>query len=302
MAKPMYYWNGTAWEAVAPVVPQSPIAYQASEPSSPSTGDLWIDSDQDLDSYQRQLVRYRFNPSAGATSVSGVDANGATLSYTPGAEQVYLNGALLVRGSDYVATDGTSVTSLAALSSGDVLEVFAYVAFNPANTYTQSQVDGLVAPMGLIHLNTTSFSAVASQSINDVFSATYKNYKIVIDLVASTSIAFRSRLRVSAADNSTASSYTSQEVRGSSTTAAAFQTVNNFFQFGYANTNPSVIELSLINPFETSNTSFASFGGRNDRSASVSGFHNQPVSYTGITLIPESGTITGTARIYGLAN
>ena len=302
MAKPMYYWNGTAWEAVAPVVPQSPIAYQASEPSSPSTGDLWIDSDQDLDSYQRQLVRYRFNPAGGATSVSGVDANGATLSYTPGAEQVYLNGALLVRGSDYVATDGTSVTSLAALSSGDVLEVFAYVAFNPANTYTQSQVDGLVAPMGLIHLNTTSFSAVASQSINDVFSATYKNYKIVIDLVASTSIAFRSRLRVSAADNSTASSYTSQEVRGSSTTAAAFQTVNNFFQFGYANTNPSVIELSLINPFETSNTSFASFGGRNDRAASVSGFHNQSVSYTGITLIPESGTITGTARIYGLAN
>lgn len=153
---------------------------------------------------------------------------------------------------------------------------------------------------GLVHINTTSFSAVASQSINDVFSATYKNYKIVIDLVASTSIAFRARLRVSGADNSTASSYTSQEVRGSTTTAAAFQTVDSLFQFGYANTNPSVIELSLINPFETSNTSFACFGGRNDRSASVSGFHNQSVSYTGITLIPESGTITGTARIYGL--
>jgi hypothetical protein len=161
---------------------------------------------------------------------------------------------------------------------------------------------GVYAPStsGLTLINTTSFSGVSSQSINDVFSATYKNYKIILDLTSSTSIAFRARLRVGGADNSTASSYTSQEVRGSSTTAAAFQTVDSFFQFGYANTTASLIELTLVNPFLAVNTSFACFGGRNDRSASVTGYHNQSTSYTGITLIPESGTITGTAYIYGL--
>jgi len=203
MAKPMYYWNGTAWETVGPEVPQSPIAYQASAPSTPSTGDLWIDSDQDLDTYQRQLVRYKFIASGGETSLSGADANGATLSYTPGAEQVYLNGALLVRGSDYVATNGTSITSLAALSVNDVVEIFAYVAFNVANTYTQSQVDGLVEPMGLVHLNTTSFSGVATQSINNVFSAQYDNYKILIDVSKSTTSFLQLRWRAAGTDNTT---------------------------------------------------------------------------------------------------
>ena len=60
MSKPMYVWNGSAWEEVGPVVPQTPIAYQASAPGSPSTGDIWVDSDGDVGTFDRQLVRYRF--------------------------------------------------------------------------------------------------------------------------------------------------------------------------------------------------------------------------------------------------
>jgi hypothetical protein len=39
---------------------------------------------------------------------------------------------------------------------------------------------GVYAPStsGLTLINTTSFSGVASQSVNDVFSATYDNYRI----------------------------------------------------------------------------------------------------------------------------
>ena len=36
---------------------------------------------------------------------------------------------------------------------------------------------------GMVLLNTTSFSGVASQSVNDVFSATYTNYRIFINLI-----------------------------------------------------------------------------------------------------------------------
>ncbi len=57
-----------------------------------------------------------------------------------------LNGAVLVRGHDYTATNGTSITGLSpALVANDVLEVFSFIAFSVANTYTQSQVDGLIA-------------------------------------------------------------------------------------------------------------------------------------------------------------
>ena len=302
MAKPMYYWNGTAWEAVAPVVPQSPIAYQASAPSSPSTGDLWIDSDQDLDSYQRQLVRYRFNPSAGATSVSGTDANGATLSYTPGAEQVYLNGALLVRGSDYVATNGTSITSLAALSSGDVLEVFAYVAFNPANTYTQSQVDG---KLGLVHLKTETFSNASTVSINNVFSSTYDNYRILFSNMtcATSDQGLSFRLRASGTDF-TGSNYEKQEINGNGTSVGASRASGNSLNIGTI--SPSLrnsITMDLMNPYlavpKTGHShNMYTLTGTGTLVRTMAHVLNTSSAYDGFTFF--AGTnITGTVQVYG---
>ena len=95
------------------------------------------------------IFRYRFNATGGETSVSGTDANGVTLSYLAGKEQVYLNGVLLVRTTDYTASNGTSITSLAALASGDVLEIITFTAFDLAtsisNTLFDAKGDILVA-------------------------------------------------------------------------------------------------------------------------------------------------------------
>jgi hypothetical protein len=150
-AVPIYVWNGTAWQETGPTIPANPIKYQASAPSSPSTGDIWVDSDADVTTGSQQFQRFRFVASGGETTISGNDANGATLAYTAGLEQVVLNGAVLVRGHDYTATNGTSITGLSpALVANDVLEVFSFIAFTVANTYTQSQVDGLVAAAGKV--------------------------------------------------------------------------------------------------------------------------------------------------------
>jgi hypothetical protein len=72
-----------------------------------------------------------------------VDLNSLTLAYTVGAEQVYLNGVLLVRASDYTASNGTSVVLASGAIVGDSLQVVAYGAFNVANVYTQAQVNVL---------------------------------------------------------------------------------------------------------------------------------------------------------------
>lgn len=88
-----------------------------------------------------QLTRYRYVATGGETSISGADADGKTLSYTVGLEQVFLNGVNLVRGQDYTATNGTSIGNLTALVASDSLEVFAYVPFNIANAVTASTVD-----------------------------------------------------------------------------------------------------------------------------------------------------------------
>jgi hypothetical protein len=87
------------------------------------------------------LTRYRFTAAGGETSESGIDDNGAVLAYTVGFEQVYLNGVLLVRGQDYTATSGSSITALTALVAGDVLEVLTFSPFTIANAVDQTLVD-----------------------------------------------------------------------------------------------------------------------------------------------------------------
>lgn len=87
------------------------------------------------------IFRYKYTAAGGETSESGLDDNGLTLSYIPGKEQVYLNGVLLVRGSDYTASSGTSITSLAALTAGDILEIITFTAFDLATAIQLSVFD-----------------------------------------------------------------------------------------------------------------------------------------------------------------
>jgi hypothetical protein len=87
------------------------------------------------------IFRYRFTAAGGETSESGLDDNGVTLSYLPGKEQVYLNGVLLVRTTDYTASNGTSITSLAALSAGDILEIITFTAFDLATAIDKALFD-----------------------------------------------------------------------------------------------------------------------------------------------------------------
>jgi len=76
------------------------------------------------------VYRWRKTAAGSETSFTGVDDLGATLSYNAGTEQVYLNGVLLVRTEDYLATTGTSITGLTALAASDVIEVISFNATN----------------------------------------------------------------------------------------------------------------------------------------------------------------------------
>jgi len=87
---------------------------------------------------------WRKTMSGGETSLSGYDNASQALSYTPGQEQVYLNGILLVRGDDYTATNGTSITGLSALSASDFVQVNCYNNFSVA-TLPSTSITGTIA-------------------------------------------------------------------------------------------------------------------------------------------------------------
>jgi hypothetical protein len=80
-----------------------------------------------------QLFRYKFLATTGQTTVSGVDVNGQTLSYVVGSELFYLNGVLLLRGTDYTATNGTSITGISPMLANDTIEIMVFSQFTVTN-------------------------------------------------------------------------------------------------------------------------------------------------------------------------
>ena len=59
----------------------------------------------------------------GETDLTGTGDVGGVLNYSATREQVFLNGALLQRGADYTANDGTTVTVVVPLTAGDVVDI-----------------------------------------------------------------------------------------------------------------------------------------------------------------------------------
>ena len=279
--------------------------------------------------------------SGGETSVSGTDDNAVTLSYTVGLEQVFINGVLQVRGTDYTATDGTSVTGLSALVASDIVTVVCYAPFNVANTIAPTVIDakgdllagtaadtvgrlavgtdgqllaadsgettGLKwttpASGGLTLLSATTFSAVASHSVNDVFSATYTKYKLLIDFTNSTGNSFNLRLRVGGSDLATDYNFQTFEPNNTDVTSGAGRTTSTTeFSLGNIGTNVNMFEILVGQPQQTARTTIMSQGQLSQNTIMfriTSGITSVTTSYTGFTIFPGSGTMTGSISVYG---
>ena len=150
---------------------------------------------------------------------------------------------------------------------------------------------------------TVTFSGASSVSLNDVFSTTYQNYRILITGTGTANQDFGMRLRVSNSDDSTASSYVYQYINGNSTTVAGLRNTTNLWYVGIiGSTLKSQLELTLAYPFEVSPTNFYCSSASGESSAFLrlsGGTHNQSTSYTGFSLIASSGTISGEVSVYG---
>lgn len=131
--------SATSWSTISGAV------YSADAPTSPVVGQIWIESDVDVTSFDPQIQRRWTRTLTGTESVFSGTSNGVGLSYVPGLEQVFLNGSLLVRTDDYTATNGTSVTLITAGSSGDVIEIISPVTIAFADIYSKTESNSLLA-------------------------------------------------------------------------------------------------------------------------------------------------------------
>lgn len=169
---------------------------------------------------------------------------------------------------------------------------------------------------GLVWLHTSSFSASTAVNINDVFSNTYDNYKIMlyIDSCSAGSDIFL-RMRVSGSDNSTAGNYlygstdTGVDVSAApggnwaGTSATGFGVTNGVTDAA----RRTMAAVELFNPQRSVLTTFASIGlSGNGTPANYANWRGGRMTvttqYTGCSIVPSAGNITGKVQVYGYAN
>lgn len=73
----------------------------------------------------RDYKSYVYSITADTTTISGNDDDGDPLTYDLGFVEVYYNGAKLVPGSDFTASDGSSITLGDTVTAGDTIEVIS---------------------------------------------------------------------------------------------------------------------------------------------------------------------------------
>ena len=79
------------------------------------------------------LINYHYTATASQTAFSGSDDNSNTLSYTVDNLIVTKNGIVLEVGTDYTATNGTSIVLAVAAAAGDEINVVAFKSFTTAD-------------------------------------------------------------------------------------------------------------------------------------------------------------------------
>ena len=83
-------------------------------------------------------TKFVYTASGSETSLSGADDNGNTLKFSDGEYvDVYLNGVLLVHGSDYGTGTTNTISSLNALTASDVVEILVYDIFTMAKVNSE---------------------------------------------------------------------------------------------------------------------------------------------------------------------
>ena len=150
-------------------------------------------------------TRWSKQPTAGTTSLSGLDDNSVALVYDVGYEAVYRNGTLLSRGNDYTATNGTTVTLIDATLAGDIIEILANQLVPLTNAISNGQFTAKGALLSATAASTPGVLAVGSN--NTVLTADNTTSTGLKWAAVSASPA-SAQLRVNTAESTSSTTYT----------------------------------------------------------------------------------------------
>lgn len=118
----------------------------------------------------RDYQQYVYSGLSAATQVTGADDNSLTLAYDIGKVEVYANGVRLVDGSDYAATNGTSIVFQGSQTITGTVEV---ISISRASFVDHDSLKPISA----------SFSATTANQVADTFPAqSYRTAKYLVQM------------------------------------------------------------------------------------------------------------------------
>jgi len=166
---------------------------------------------------------------------------------------------------------------------------------------------------GLVKIAKTTFSGAVTASFNDVFTSTYNNYRILIQLdsTSANNQPVGMRLRVSGTD-STTNYRTATSYNEGTDTAAAYRNLRGTDEFTLPEIDDNYSDewyanIDLYSPQQTRKTgfisgSYATKSNNTEMYEFTTAVNTAATSYTGFSLFSATGNLAGTVWIYGYEN
>ena len=158
---------------------------------------------------------------------------------------------------------------------------------------------------------TVSFTSASTVSLNDVFSSTYNNYKVLLRITAggvAGNISLKLRSSNSDASNNAYYSGFAYDRVSNATGNGAGNPLTYFILPAQTTYDWFMFDMNIMQPFSSgTTTSFTYHGTGNDVTSGYSmnggGLFNVVGSYTGFSIINQGGNLgTGTVSVYGFNN
>jgi hypothetical protein len=204
-----------------------------------------------------------------------------------------------------------------ALATDSEISAFNYLTQASASTVYQTKATTgltLLTPASIANTGgtasigtngTITLSGVSNISLNDVFNATYENYRIVGTLAGSGTFNLLYRFRVGGSDNSTAN-YTYSFGRARSTDwqttfSGASQTSAQIGVVAQTTNAKMPFSFDIYQPFASFYSCGLGFQQDNSNAAQNIGgwYFVGNTSFTGFSFITSTGTMSGEVSIYG---
>jgi hypothetical protein len=237
-----------------------------------------------------------------------------------GATTITVDDSLFTAGDTVVLQNiGAGVTTVTAgtatVSSAGPLAIPQYgsgtLYFTSAGVsiYFPSAVTIPPASSGLVFIAGGTISDTTS--VNNCFSATYLNYKVVFsNLVSGASSAVKLRMRASGSDDTNSlysfANFGQDTSTGSEINLGTGRDTTSF-SLGYGNnfTNGQSLSIDFFSPQTAKNTHYGPgvfWNDEKDYAGFIAGIHKSTTSFDGFTIFPTTSTLAGTFKVYGYAN